>query len=364
MLEKVDIAIIGAGVVGLAIAYELSRHRGKTIAVVEQNVSFGMETSSRNSQVIHSGIYYPGHFLKTILCLSGREKLYSFCHKYRVDHRRLGKLVIANAGDDLDHLRRLYEQAKANGVEVLPLTNREINQIEPAMRVEEAFFVPQAGIVNSHEFMKRLYLLAKDQGVIFAFCSQLMDVEFNGSEYTIITNRDRFESEWLINSAGLHSDFIPARLGLDIDGLSYRIYPCKGEYYSLRRSFGISHLVYPLPAASGLLGIHITPDLGGHIRLGPNAYDVDSLNYEIDTTYRELFYHSVHRFLPALTLDDIAPDFAGIRPRRQPAGGSLQDFVIKEEGSHGLPQLINLIGIESPGLTSSLAIAEFVSAML
>lgn len=364
MLEKVDIAIIGAGVVGLAIAYELSRRSGKTIAVVEQNTSFGMETSSRNSQVIHSGIYYPGHLLKTSLCLTGRDKLYSFCHKYRVDHNKLGKLVVAAAGEDLGLLRQLFEQANANGVEVLPLTSREVNRIEPAIRVEEAFLVPQSGIVDVHDFMQRLYYLAKDQGVIFAFCSQLQDIEFNGCEYTIITDRDRFKSEWLINSAGLHSDFIPACLGLDIDGLSYRIYPCKGEYYCLRRSFGISHLVYPLPAASGLLGIHITPDLGGHMRLGPNAYDVDSFSYEIDTTYRELFYHSVHRFLPALTLDDITPDFAGIRPRRQPTGGSLQDFVIKEESSLGFPQLINLIGIESPGLTSSLAIAEFVSAMI
>lgn len=364
MLEKVDIAIIGAGVVGLAIAYELSRHSGKTIAVVEQNVSFGMETSSRNSQVIHSGIYYPGHLLKTRLCLSGRDKLYSFCHKHRVDYSKLGKLVVATAGEDLDHLRQLFEQAKNNGVEVIPLTSHEVTRIEPAIRVEEAFFVPQSGIVDGHEFMRRLYFLAQDQGVIFVFRSQLLDVEFNGCEYTIITNRDRFKSAWLINSAGLHSDFIPARLGLDIDGLSYRIYPCKGEYYILKKSFGISHLVYPLPAASGLLGIHITPDLGGHMRLGPNAYAVDSLSYEIDTTYRELFYHSVHRFLPALTLDDISPDFAGIRPRRQPSGGSLQDFVIKEESSHGLPQLINLIGIESPGLTSSLAIAEFIKAML
>jgi len=364
LLEKVDISIIGAGVVGLAIAYELSRHSRKTIAVIEQNVTFGMETSSRNSQVIHSGLYYPSHLLKTRLCLSGREKLYSFCHKHRVDYNRLGKLVVASAGEDHDHLRQLCEQANSNGVEVLPLTSREVIRIEPAIRAEEAFFVPQAGIVDSHEFMKRLYYLAKDQGVIFTFCSQLLNVEFNGSEYTIITDRDRFKSEWLINSAGLHSDFIPARLGLDIDGLSYRIYPCKGEYYSLKRPFGINHLVYPLPAASGLLGIHITPDLSGHMRLGPNAYDVDSLSYEIDSTYQELFYHSVHRFLPALILDDITPDFAGIRPRRQPAGGPLQDFVIKEESSLGLPQLINLIGIESPGLTSSLAIAEYVSAMI
>lgn len=364
MQVKVDIAIIGAGVVGLAIAYELTRYTHKTVVVLEKHPSYGRETSSRNSQVIHSGVYYPSHLLKTQLCITGRQRLYDFCLKNRVAHANIGKLVVAASSEEEMHLQELYQQAEANGVEVSFLSPREIARREPSLRVKEALLVPDSGIVDVHELMQRLYFYGKDQGAVFAFASQLVGLEFNGQEYTLFTTRDEFRADIIINSAGLGSGAVASLSGLDTDEYSYRIYPCKGEYYRLNRSFDLKHLVYPLPGVSGLLGIHITPDISGCLRLGPNAYDVDSLDYAIDDRYHEVFFQSVQRFLPGLSSRDIAPDFAGIRPRRQPLGQPLQDFAICEESHKGLPGMVNLLGIESPGLTSSLAIGEYVRQLV
>lgn len=364
MLEKVDIAIVGAGVIGLAIAYELSRQTDYTIVVLDRNISCGQETSSRNSQVIHSGIYYPTTFLKTRLCIQGREKLYDFCHKNQVGHKHLGKLVVASVSSQAIRLQELIQQAQANGVAIQPLSSHEVRNLEPAIQVKEALWVPDAGIVDVHGLMQRLHFLSLDQGVVFAFHSELLDLQYDGHDYTLITNRDQFKADWIINSAGLASDTIPALLGLNIDEHNYRIYPCKGEYYCLNKSFGIKHLVYPLPRRSGMLGVHITPDMSGRLRLGPNAYDVSTLSYDIDNRNHDVFYRSVQSFLPALRPDDITPDFAGIRPRRQRLSEPPQDFVIAEENAKGFPRLIDLIGIESPGLTSCLAIADYVRSLI
>jgi len=364
MLAKVDIAIIGAGVVGLAVAYELSRHGTRTIAVLEKNSSFGMETSSRNSQVIHAGIYYPASLLKTRLCVEGRPKLYDFCRQHRVRHKRLGKLVVTTESGQSDGLEKLRLQAAANGVELRPLSSREIQAMEPSLAVHAALFSPESGIVDVHQLMRNLYHLNLDQGVIFAFHSELLGLEYSGHDYTLSTNRDSFKAAWVINSAGLTSDAIPAMLGLNIDDLNYRIHPCKGEYYRVKRSFSINHLVYPLPGSSGLLGIHITPDMSGQLRLGPNAYDVPNLNYNIDDGHHEAFYQAARLFWPDLHPQDITPDFAGIRPRRQRLNAAAQDFVIQEESGHSYPQFIDMIGIESPGLTSCLAIGAYVRKLI
>jgi L-2-hydroxyglutarate oxidase LhgO len=364
MLEKVDIAVVGAGVVGLAVAYELSRQTEYTIVVLDKHTSFGQETSSRNSQVIHSGIYYPANLLKTKLCIEGSQKLYAFCNRYQVGHKRLGKLVVASASSESTRLQELQQQAQANGIQIQPLSTHEVRILEPAIRAQEALWVPDAGIVDVHGLMQRLYSLNLAQGVLFAFHSELRGLEFDGQDYTLTTNRDRFKADWVINSAGLTSDNIPAMLGINIDDYNYRIYPCKGEYYCLNKSFGIRHLVYPLPGSSGLLGIHITPDMSGRLRLGPNAYDVSSFAYDLDSRHHDFFYRSVQGLLPALQPEDIAPDFAGIRPRRQRLTEPLQDFVITEETAKGFPHLIDLIGIESPGLTSCLAIADYVRSLI
>jgi len=364
MMEKVDIAIIGAGIVGLAIAYELSRQTNKTVVVLEKNTSFGLETSSRNSQVIHSGIYYPAAMLKTQLCIEGRERLYDFCNNFRVDYKKLGKLIVASDADDLPGLQNIMQQGSANQVESWLLSTHQINQLEPFMRASEALYLPESGIVDVHQLMQKLYTFSRYNNVIFFFRSELIGLEYNGHEYILETNRDKFKAEWVINSAGLSSDTIPSLLGLNIDDYNYRIYPCKGEYYSLNKPFPIKHLIYPLPGKSGLLGIHITPDMTGRLRLGPNSYDISTINYNMDNCNQESFYLSVRKFLPDLKPEDIAPDFAGVRPRLQNLSQPLNDFVINEENLKGFPQLVNLIGIESPGLTSCLAIANYVKNLI
>ncbi len=359
-MEKVDIAIVGAGVIGLAIAYELSQSTNKSIAVLEKNTVFGLETSSRNSQVIHSGIYYPSTMLKTRLCIEGRRKLYNFCLKYQVDHKRLGKLIVASNASESASLPALCQQGHANGIEVRALSAHEARILEPSIQATEAIFIPDSGIIDVHQFMQRLYVLSRAHDVIFTFNSELLGLEYTGRDYLLETNRDKFKADTVINSAGLASDAICSWLGLDIDECRYRIHPCKGEYYVLKKSIPINHLIYPLPGRSGTLGIHITPDISGRLRLGPNAYEITNNNYDMDNRYQESFYRSVHNFLPELKWDDIAPDFAGIRPRLPRLSEPIRDFVINEESDKGFPQFINLIGIESPGLTSSLAIAAHI----
>jgi L-2-hydroxyglutarate oxidase LhgO len=363
-MEKVDIAIIGAGVVGLAIACELSRQTNKSITVLEKNTSYGLETSSRNSQVIHSGIYYPSAMLKTRLCIEGRQKLYNFCQKYQIGHDRRGKLVVACHADESASLHALWQQGCTNGIEVKPLSNHELQLLEPSIQAFEALWLPDSGIIDVHQLMQKLYQLSRASDVIFNFHSELLGLEYCGKDYILTTNRDKFKADTVINSAGLASDAVCTLLGLDIDQCSYRIYPCKGEYYTLKRSMPVNHLIYPLPENSGTLGIHITPDISGRLRLGPNAYEVGNINYAIDDRYQESFYLAVHSFLPDLQWDDIAPDFAGIRPRLQRLSEPLRDFIINEESDKGFPQFINLIGIESPGLTSSLAIASYIKDLI
>lgn len=363
-MEKVDIAIIGAGVVGLAIAFEVSRQTNSSIAVLEKNTSFGLETSSRNSQVIHSGIYYPSTMLKTQLCVVGRQKLYDFCQKYQVAHKRLGKLVVTSDSHESYHLQALFQQGRANGIEIRSLSTHEVKILEPSIQASGALLVSDSGIIDVHQLMQKLYQLSQANDVIFNFHSELLGLEYTGRDYVLETNRDKFKADTVINSAGLASDAICALLGLDIDECCYRVYPCKGEYYTLKKSKPINHLIYPLPGRSGTLGIHITPDLSGRLRLGPNAYEVININYDIDYRHQESFYLAVRNFLPYLQRDDIAPDFAGIRPRLQRLSQPLRDFVINEESDKGFPQFINLVGIESPGLTSCLAIAEYVARLI
>ncbi len=361
-MAKVDIAIIGAGVVGLAIAHELSRQKDWSIAVLERNTTYGLETSSRNSQVIHSGIYYPTPMLKTQLCIQGRQKLYEFCHKHRVASKRLGKIVVTNKGQD-EALDELLKQGLANDVNIYRLSLRELMSLEPSLSAGAALFAPDSGIIDSAALMQKLFWLCRDQGVVFNFYSELLAVDYSGRDYTLITNRDRFQAERIINSAGLACDSVASLIGVDIDKQEYRLQYVKGEYFSLRTAQKINHLVYPLPDGHGL-GIHVTPNMSGRLKLGPNAYHVESLDYSIDDRRRIEFYQTAKSYLPEITLTDLSPDFAGIRPRLKKPGPLGADFMINEESIIGYPQFINLIGIESPGLTSCLAIADYVAGLI
>lgn len=362
-MEKVDIAIIGAGVVGLAVARELSRVSKYSIAVLEKNRSFGLETSSRNSGVIHSGIYYPSDMLKTRLCVTGRKLLYEFCQRYNVVHYSPGKLVISHTHDGRD-LVQLREQARDNGVKVQVLNRKELNVMEPAVLAESALLVPCTGIIDSHGLMQALYYQARENQVIFLFCSPLQNLCHDRDGYIIETPVESLKAQVLINASGLSSSRVAAMPGLDPDDCGYRLYPCKGEYYKIHRRFPVSHLVYPLPGRISL-GIHLTIDTGGGLRLGPNAFYVDDLDYAMTEDYREEFFQAACQYLPHLRREDLSPDFCGIRPKLQGPGDPVpKDFIIREEGERGFPGLINLIGIESPGLTSCLAVARQVACLL
>lgn len=359
MESSVDIAIIGAGVVGLAIAYELSKSTGKSIAVLEKNKRYGQETSSRNSEVIHAGLYYPAEMLKTSLCLEGNQLLYQFCAEHRVAHKRLGKLIVAQQPEERSELEKLYQNALRNDVEIEYLDQQRIAALEPDIDVVEALYLPATGIIDSHGLMQQLFYLGKANEVMYLFDAEIISIDYKKPGYLLKTKRESIKAEIVINAAGLGSDSIASLLGIDLQAHGYRLHPCKGEYYRLRKQYQINHLIYPLPA-QGVLGIHITPDLQGRLRLGPNAYYVNEIDYSMDERHKEEFLASLQRFLPVIHDDDLVPDCTGIRPKLQKPGEAVRDFIICEESAKGWPAFINLIGIESPGLTSSLAIARYV----
>jgi L-2-hydroxyglutarate oxidase LhgO len=369
MTTEVNIAIIGAGVVGLAIAAELSRQQ-ENVLVIEKNRTFGLETSTRNSEVIHAGIYYPEESLKARFCVEGNRLLYKFCEKYSIGHQRLGKIVVATDKSEVGKLEELYQQGLSNGTTDLRLLSRqEVKKLEPNVEATAGLLSPSTGIVDSHSLMRLMYGLAREQGTDFVFDTEVVGIEQTGGRYRVeIQDREgtsSFVTNILINSAGLRSDTIAGLAGIDIDQAGYRLHYCKGDYFSLNSPDGppVNHLVYPLPEKAGK-GIHITLNLDGAVRLGPNAYYVDEPDYKVDDTERETFYQSVKKYLPRLQIEDLGPDFAGIRPKLQGPQETFRDYVITDEAARGLPGLINLIGIESPGLTAAPAIAKYVTEMI
>ena len=369
MTTEANITIIGAGVVGLAIAAGLSRQQ-EGILVIEKNRTFGLETSSRNSEVIHSGIYYPGDSLKARLCVEGNRLLYELCQKYSVGHRRLGKIVVATDKDEAGKLEELYRQGLSNGVgDLRLLSQKEVKELEPDVEATAGMLSPSTGIVDAHSLMRIMYGLSREQGTDFVFDTEVTGIEKTGDKY-LVEVQDRegtssFATGVLVNSAGLNSDAIAQLTGIDIDQAGYKLHYCKGDYFSLNSPDGapVSRLVYPLPEQAGK-GIHVTLNLDGTVRLGPSAYYIDEPDYQVDETQRDMFYQSVKKFLPRLRLEDIEPDFTGIRPKLQGPEETFRDFVIAHEEARGLPGLINLIGIESPGLTAAPAIGQHVAEMV
>ena len=375
--EKVDIAIIGAGVIGLAVAAEISAQQpGRSIIMLERNEKFGQETSSRNSEVIHAGIYYPTGSLKARLCLEGRELLDRFCEKWQIPYKRCGKLIVANTPEEEESLSDLLEQAAANGVEDLQLLEEsQVKRLEPHIRATKAILSPSTGIINSHHLMDRLEQLALENGVMPAYCHLVKAIEplpAKGSGYRVHFNNpdgtaDTIDCHYLINCAGLQSDKIASLSGIDPVAAGYRLHYCKGEYFSLPPSKAglVNRLIYPPPlqALTGL-GIHATITLDGRLRLGPNTVYVDSAEYSVDPAHASEFYRSAKAYLPFIAEDDLEPEMAGIRPKLSGPGEPFRDFIVREESERGLPGLINLIGIESPGLTSALSIARLVESFI
>ena len=364
-MDKTQVTIIGAGVIGLAIARELSREFSDII-VLEKNDHFGRETSSRNSEVIHSGIYYPKDSLKARLCVAGAPLLYEYCHSHNIPHQKLGKLIVATNDGEIRQIQALYEKGRGNGVENLAIIDsKQIHAWEPHVPGVLALWAPKTGIITSHALMASYYHEANQAGAIFAFNSRAKSITRHGNDYEIVAGDDeyRFLSRIVINAAGLYSDQVAQMAGLDVDALGYRLHYCKGDYFYYTGAAPIHRLIYPVPHEDLTgLGVHATLDLGGRLRFGPDTEFVDHLEYTVDEGKKAAFYKSACKIISGLEEARFMPDMAGIRPKLKGAG--VMDFIIREETAHGLPNFINLIGMESPGLTASLAIAKHVRSLL
>lgn len=366
MTHDVDIAIVGAGVVGLAIARALAATH--SVVVLEKNARSGDETSSRNSGVIHAGIYYPPQSLKARLCVRGRQLLYDYCTRHAIAHQRCGKLIVATTEREVAALRTLQQQAHNNGVTLHWWDQPEIQQAEPAIAAVAALFSPDTGIVDAPALVQQLSAdVLQAGGDIVTHCQvESIAPTTDGFVLHALSNhaRYRLRARRVINAAGLHAQ----QLAANIHGLATRhippLYWCKGDYFRLRKGAPFSHLIYPVvdPHAPGL-GIHATLDLAGTVSFGPDAHYVDTLDYAVDAHKRAVFCQAIARYFPSITPHDLEPDYAGIRPKLQAAGAPWCDFVISGSQQHGISGLINLFGIESPGLTASLAIAEHIATL-
>ena len=368
-MERVKITIVGAGVVGLAVARELSC-AFTDIFVIEKNPSFGRETSSRNSEVIHAGIHYPKGSLKQKACIEGNILLYEFCAKNNIPFKMLGKLIVAAAKSEIRDLEALFRRASENGAPGLKLLSRaEIKKIEPNVEAEAAIYSPSTGILDSHGLMKALAKKFEDQGGKIAYGTEATGVEAVRDGF-IVTSKGtdgifRFVTDIFINCAGLDSDKV-AGMAAPLPE-EYRLKYCKGDYFrvSPAKAKFISRLIYPVPKEDGPgLGIHATLDLTGGMRLGPDSEYIDrkNINYDIDPSKKMKFYESAKKFLPFINSEDLSPDTSGIRPKLHGPGEKFRDFLINEES--GMKGFINLIGIESPGLTASLSIAKMVKRIV
>jgi len=356
---KFDVVIIGAGIIGLAIAEKLVGSF-KNILVIEKEKKFGQHISSRNSEVIHSGIYHPINSLKSQLCISGNDLLYKFLRKYNIPHRNCGKLIVSFNKDEDIILDKLFSDGinkKISGLEYI--SSKKARLIEPNVKCNKAIWVPSSGIMDSHKVMRRLeYNFISNNGLI-VYNTLVNDIIYNKSYFNIKTNtQDNIETKILINATGLWSDKISSMLGID----EYKIHFCKGEYYKTNRYKNINCLIYPLPSEVSL-GIHAAIQLNGDVFFGPNAYYVDEINYHIDDSNKNNFLSNINKYID-IESNDIWPDFCGIRPKLQAKGMQFEDFYIKNESNQGIKNFINLLGIDSPGLTSSLAIAEYVESLI
>jgi L-2-hydroxyglutarate oxidase LhgO len=371
MSDRADITIIGAGVVGLAIAAQVAK-ANRHVYILEKNQSFGLETSSRQSGVIHAGIYYPKGSLKAKFCVAGNRSLYELCPRYDIGHKRLGKLIIAVDDEENEELEALLERGRGNDAEGLKLLSRQgLKELEPNVEGVAAILSPSSGIIDSYALMQYFVAKAGEGGAQMAYQTKVVGIEKAAEGYEVEVEdsegRSSFITSVLVNSAGLYSDKVAEMAGIDIDKAGYRLHYGKGDYFSLkkRQSTRVNRLIYPVPPSDiAGVGIHITFDLEGRVRLGPDIEYVDSLDYAIDRREQKLFYDSVKRLLPAIEYDDLEPEMAGIRPKLQEPGGEIRDFVIRDESDKGLPAFINLIGIESPGLTAAPAIAEYVGGLI
>ncbi len=365
-MEHVDTIVIGAGVIGLATARALAL-AGRDVLILEKAESFGTETSSRNSEVIHAGIYYPKDSLMARFCVAGRRALYDYLRERGLPHARCGKLIVATDADELDKLAGIRARAAANGVEDMRLlTTAEARALEPALACTGALLSPSTGLIDSHAYMLSLLGDAENAGATLVCHAPVpggrvvdggFEVDVGGAEPM------RLGCRLLVNCAGLHAPALARALEGMPPGLVPPAFFAKGNYFTLTGRSPFSRLIYPVPVPGGL-GTHLTLDLAGQARFGPDVEWVERIDYAVDPRRSEGFYAAIRRYWPGLPDGALQPGYSGIRPKIVPPGAPGQDFVIQGPREHGVPGLVNLFGIESPGLTASLAIASQVAEIV
>jgi L-2-hydroxyglutarate oxidase LhgO len=365
-MDRCEVLIVGAGVVGLAIGRELAR-RGREVIVLEQHADVGTETSARNSEVIHAGLYYPTGSLKARLCVAGRDALYAYCEAHGVPHRRCGKLLVASGDEQERKLAAVAEQAERNGVPVEALTPAQVRELEPEVVCTAALHSPLTGIIDSHVFVHSLVgELEAAEGSV-ATRSRFVRAFRAASELVVQVRTEHQEmslaADWLINSAGLNAPAVASA----IDGLPAASVPttryAKGNYFAYAGRAPFRRLVYPMPSEAGL-GIHATLDMAGRVRFGPDVEWLEVPDYAVNSARSAAFSEAIREYWPALDTSRLVPDYAGIRPKIVDPGAPAADFRIDSPAVHGIDGVINLYGIESPGLTASLAIASRVASLL
>ena len=358
-MESVDSVVIGAGLVGLAVARALAM-AGREVVIMEAEDAIGMHTSSRNSEVIHAGIYYSGNSLKARSCVAGKAMLYEYCVAHGVPHSRCGKLIVAADESQLSELKAIQEKAHQNGVtDVVWMTREQALALEPELQCVAALYSPSTGIIDSHALMLAYLGDAEARGAMLALKSPLVGGEIAGDGIVLHAGSMTIKTGTLVNSAGLKAPSVAKSLEGYRAELAPRELYAKGNYYSLTRRAPFSRLVYPIPEPGGL-GVHVTLDLAGQARFGPDVEWVERIGYDVDPRRAERFYAAIRRYWPGLPKDSLSPGYAGIRPKTAGPGEPAPDFEIQGPRAHGVKGLVHLFGIESPGLTASLSLAETV----
>jgi L-2-hydroxyglutarate oxidase LhgO len=364
-MEKVECVVVGAGVIGLAVARRLAQS-GREVIVLEAAEGIGTVTSSRNSEVIHAGIYYRSGSLMARMCVSGKRALYQYCRDQGIPHQNCGKLIVATTQAETEKLQSIRAHAEANGVaDLQTLTGEAARALEPALHCEAALLSPSTGIIDSHAYMLALRGNAEDAGAAFAFHTPLLGARARAGRIELDVGGEApmsVECRLLINAAGLGAISVARGIeGMPVETIP-PAYLAKGNYFSCSARAPFSHLIYPVPEPGGL-GVHLTLDMAGQARFGPDVEWVDSIDYAVDPARAERFYPAIRRYWPALPDGALMPSYSGMRPKIVPPAVAVQDFMIQGPKEHGIDGLINLFGIESPGLTSSLAIADYVGEL-
>jgi L-2-hydroxyglutarate oxidase LhgO len=364
-MDKVECVVIGAGVIGLAVARRLAQ-AGREVIMLEAAEGIGTVTSSRNSEVIHAGIYYKAGSLMARMCVSGKHALYRYCAEHGIPHRNCGKLIVATTAKETEKLQSIRAHAEANGVpDLKTLAGADARALEPALNCDAALLSPSTGIIDSHAFMLALRGDAEDAGAALAFHTPLLRARARGNRIELDAGGEApasLECRLLVNTAGLSAPAVARH----IDGMPIELIPpaylAKGNYFSCSARAPFSRLIYPVPEPGGL-GVHLTLDMAGQARFGPDVEWVDSVDYAVDPARADRFYPAIRRYWPTLPDGALMPSYSGIRPKIVPPAVAAQDFLIQGPRDHGVEGLINLFGIESPGLTSSLAIADHVGEL-